>query len=180
MTNELSRIPYKIKECDMSEKMNDGKSKSLPPSRDLINGRRSNSRGTISQSRNVDGSDINADQKEKETPEEREERQFNEKLKRASNQEERDRLLARRQKFRNDQPIELTKKVISLKSKPDDLAHEISVKEKSAPVKTRISIKSRLAPETGDSISHDVEDTLDTQEEGKDKSNKTKSKGSVD
>ena len=43
---------------------------------------------------------------------------------------------------------------------------------------TRISIKSRLAPETGDSISHDVEDTLDAQEEGKDKSNKTKSKGS--
>ena len=57
----------------MNEKMNDGKSKSLPPSRDLINGRRSNSRGTISQSRDVDGSDINADQKEKETPEERDE-----------------------------------------------------------------------------------------------------------
>ena len=159
--------------------MNDGKSKSLPPSRALINDRKSNSRGAISQSRDVDGSDKIADQKEKETPEERDERQFNEKLKRASTQEERERLLARRQKFRNDQPIELKKKVISLKSKPDDLTHEISVKEKSVSVKTRISIKSRLAAETGDSISHDVDDTLDTLEEGKDKCNTTKSKGNT-
>merc|ERR1711881_101209 len=62
-----------------------------------------------------------AKEKHKATPEEIEEREFAEKLKRAETQEDRDRLLARRQKFRNNfQPIEATKKVISLKTKTDN------------------------------------------------------------
>merc|ERR1712223_603323 len=104
----------------MGEATNETKSMSLPPSKASRDERRSTSRGTISQSRDSSNREKDGINKPKETPEEREERKFEEKLSLAATQEERDKLIARRQKFQNTaKPIELTKKVISLKSKPD-------------------------------------------------------------
>ena len=101
---------------------------SLPPSKASRDERRSTSRGTISQSRDSSNMEKDGINKPKETPEEREERKFEEKLRLAATQEERDKLIARRQKFQNTaKPIELTKKVISLKSKAD---HEEPLNEK--------------------------------------------------
>ena len=80
---------------------NGSKSKSLPPSRVLEDKRRSNSRGAVSQSRDQDNIEKKSKEIVKETPEEREEREFADKLKRAETQEDRDRLIARRQKFTN-------------------------------------------------------------------------------
>ena len=101
---------------------------SLPPSKASRDERRSTSRGTISQSRDSSNMEKDGINKPKETPEEREERKFEEKLSLAATQEERDKLIARRQKFQNTaKPIELTKKVISLKSKAD---HEEPLNEK--------------------------------------------------
>ena len=174
-SNEFSQSPNKKNGEATSENVSDVKSKSLPPSRALQNNRRSNSRGAISQSRDVDVRDDN-EKRTKETPEEKEEREFQEKLNRAATQEERDRLIARRQKFQNVQPIGLTKKVISLKSKLDEKKSEEALKENSS-AKARKPIISRLSSETGDAISLDVDDTLDMFEKDTDKVQLSKSKG---
>ena len=174
-SNEVS--PNKKNGDDASENVSDVKSKSLPPSRALANNRRSNSRGAISQSRDVDIKNDDNDKRTKETLEEKEEREFQEKLNRAATQEERDRLVARRQKFQNVQPIGLTKKVISLKSKLDDKKSEETLKENPSSAKARKPIISRLSSETGDAISLDVDDTLDMFEEDSDKVQSSKSKG---
>ena len=109
---------------DTIDPNNETKSKSLPPSRALNDKRRSNSRGALSQSRDSENKEKDQE-RHRRNPEEREEREFAEKLKKAETQEERDRLLARRQKFGNNfQPIEPTKKVISLKSKTDNSINE--------------------------------------------------------
>ena len=172
-------------DVEIQEQNNDNKSKSLPPSRALGDSRRSSSRGAISQSRDLDRIEKKEDSA-KETPEEREERQFAEKLRRTETQEERDRLLARRQKFKNNlQPIELTKKVISLKSKIDSVndepLNEKRLRNKNKDVGDLIERRrndgkvenqalvtqsnktkfSRLTSDTGDSISLGIEDTLD-------------------
>ena len=175
-SNEFSQSPNKKNGEDTSENVSDVKSKSLPPSRALTNNRRSNSRGAVSQSRDVD---VRGDNEKgtKETPEEKEEREFQEKLNRAATQEERDRLVARRQKFQNVQPIGLTKKVISLKSKLDDKKSEEALIDNSSSAKARKPILSRLSSETGDAISLDVDDTLDMFEEDTDKAQLSKSKG---
>ena len=78
-SNEFSPSPNKKNGEATSENVSDVKSKSLPPSRALQNNRRSNSRGAISQSRDVDVRDDN-EKRTKETPEEKEEREFQEKL----------------------------------------------------------------------------------------------------
>ena len=174
-SNKFSQSPNKKNGEATSENVSDVKSKSLPPSRALQNNRRSNSRGAISQSRDVDVRDDNK-KRTKETPEEKEEREFQEKLNRAATQEERDRLVARRQKFQNVQPIGLTKKVISLKSKLDEKKSEEALKENSS-AKARKPIISRLSSETGDAISLDVDDTLDMFEKDTDKVQLSKSKG---
>ena len=175
-SNEFSPSPNKKNGEATSENVSDVKSKSLPPSRALQNNRRSNSRGAISQSRDVDVRDDN-EKRTKETPEEKEEREFQEKLNRAATQEERDRLVARRQKFQNVQPIGLTKKVISLKSKLDEKKSEEALEENSSSAKARKSIISRLSSETGDAISLDVDDTLDMFEKDTDTVQLSNSKG---
>ena len=115
---------------DTKDPNNETKSKSLPPSRALNDKRRSNSRGALSQSRDSENKEKDQE-RHKRSPEEREELEFAEKLKKAETQEERDRLLARRQKFGNNfQPIESTKKVISLKSKADNSINEESFGER--------------------------------------------------
>ena len=176
-SNEFSQSPNKKNGDDASVNVSDVKSKSLPPSKAQTNNRRSNSRGAVSQSRDIDIRGDDNEKKSKETPEEKEEREFQEKLDRAATQEERDRLVARRQKFQNVQPIGLTKKVISLKSKVDEKKSEEIFTENSSSAKARNPIISRLSSETGDAISLDVDDTLDMFEEDTDKVQLSKSKG---
>ena len=135
-----------------------------------------------------------------------EEREFQERLRRADTQEDRERMLARRQKFKNtSQPIEPIKKVISLKSKIDYAiddeplnekrmrrrskeakeagergVSEIQTKESADITKGRLSKVTRLASEEmGDSILLGVEDTLDmfSEEDHVESKSPAKSKG---
>ena len=185
----------------MKDSNNDAKSKSLPPARALNDKRRSNSRGALSQSR-----DSEHHEKDKEkiraTPEEIEEKEFAEKLKRAETQVDRDRLLARRQKFKNNfQPIEATKKLISLKTKTDNANdqesfHETRLRKKdneiSEPIecrrndtrteeghlnsKSKQSKNTRLPSDTGDVISLGIDETFDMFNEDSQKEKNTASK----
>ena len=183
---ERNRSPYKTLDSDKNDQECETKSKSLPPSRALGDSRRSNSRGAASQSRDIDHKDKDGRAHRQETAEEREEREFNERLKHAETQEDKERLLARRQKFmKTVQPIEPTKKVISLKSKMDYSIDDEPLNEKrlrrkneeiigaterkgnegkidgqSTSLKGRVTKTERLASEeVGDSILLGVEDT---------------------
>ena len=130
--------------------------------------RRSNSRGAVSQSRDQDNIEKKSKEIVKETPEEREEREFADKLKRAETQEDRDRLIARRQKFTNKvQPIEITKKVISLKRKGefvnyDEPLNEKRLRNKNKATSDQIETKeSSITSDSGDATTLRIEGTLD-------------------
>jgi hypothetical protein len=185
----------------MKDSNYDSKSKSLPPTKASNDKRPSNSRGALSQSRDSEHHQKDRE-KPRKTPEEIEEKEFAEKLKRAETQVDRDRLLARRQKFRNNfQPIGATKKLISLKTKTDhanegESFDEARLRKKDKEIndpsesrknetrtgdghltsKSKLSKIKRLPTDTGDVISLGIEDTFDMFNEDNQKGTNTASK----
>ena len=100
-----NRSPRKTNDSDKNDTENDSKSKSLPPSKVQENNRRSNSRSAVSQSKDAEQREDYYTDRPKETADEREEREFQERLRRAETQEDRERMLARRKKFMNTSNI---------------------------------------------------------------------------
>ena len=157
------------------------KSKSLPPRQ-----QRSRERGSHARNNGA------ARERVEETPEEREERHFKRKLK-AMSEEERAKALARREKFKDSKGVSDSKaKKISLKSVHDVAAdtpeasdddEEEEEEEAFASKKKRdlrdTKLKRLVSDEVGDSISLNVDDTMDMfEEDGRSKSKKARVKRS--